>query len=107
MAAVASVPVTTTEVAGISFGFYAPEEVCVSAILCTIGAHVTETGSLAQPTASGVLITTKDVLTAMPLQVSKLSVKQIVSPISLDAMSNALPGGLYDPAMGPVDQAAT
>ena len=27
MAAVASVPVTTTQVAGISFGFYSPDEV--------------------------------------------------------------------------------
>ena len=68
---------------------------------------VTEIGSKAQPTATEVVITSSTILTAMLLQVSKLSVKQIVSPISLDAMSNALPGGLYDPAMGPVDQAAT
>ena len=40
------------------------------------------------------------------MQVFNLSVKQVVSPIALDAMSNPLPGGLYDPAMGPLEQSA-
>lgn len=32
--------------------------------------------------------------------VRKLSVARIVTPISFDILGNALPGGLYDPAMG-------
>jgi DNA-directed RNA polymerase I subunit RPA1 len=35
------------------------------------------------------------------LQIRKLSVKQIVTPVTADPFGNALPGGLYDPAMGP------
>ncbi|KAI5064715.1 hypothetical protein GOP47_0019410 [Adiantum capillus-veneris] len=33
-----------------------------------------------------------------------ISVKQITSPILLDNMENPVPGGLYDPALGPLDQ---
>jgi hypothetical protein len=35
------------------------------------------------------------------VQVKKLSVKQITSPVVFDNVQNAIPGGLYDPAMGP------
>ena len=38
------------------------------------------------------------------MQIRKLSVKQIVSPIVFDNLRNAVPGGLYDPAMGPLEQ---
>ena len=34
----------------------------------------------------------------------RLSVKQITNPVSLDSLGNALPGGMYDPAMGPLEQ---
>ncbi|KAK9909518.1 hypothetical protein WJX75_003467 [Coccomyxa subellipsoidea] len=37
-------------------------------------------------------------------EIRKLSVKQIVSPIVFDNLRNAVPGGLYDPAMGPLEQ---
>lgn len=36
-------------------------------------------------------------------QVRKLSVKQVVSPIIFDNLKNAVKGGLYDPAFGPMD----
>ena len=34
----------------------------------------------------------------------KLSVKEITSPLSFDRTNQPLPGGLYDPALGPIDQ---
>lgn len=37
------------------------------------------------------------------LQVRKVSVKQVVSPIIFDNLKNAVRGGLYDPAFGPMD----
>ena len=37
------------------------------------------------------------------LQVRKLSVKRIVTPIIFDNLKNAVPGGLYDPHLGPLD----
>ncbi|KAK9816421.1 hypothetical protein WJX72_000053 [[Myrmecia] bisecta] len=36
-------------------------------------------------------------------EIRKLSVKQIVSPIVYDNLKNAVPGGLYDAAMGPME----
>ena len=42
-------------------------------------------------------------LYATAMQIRKLSVKQIVSPIVFDNLRNAVPGGLYDPAMGPLE----
>ncbi|KAL4526208.1 hypothetical protein Ndes2437B_g07463 [Nannochloris sp. 'desiccata'] len=36
-------------------------------------------------------------------EVKKISVKQIVSPIIFDNMKNPIKGGLYDPALGPMD----
>jgi hypothetical protein len=32
-----------------------------------------------------------------------MSVKRIVQPVIFDNLKNAVPGGLYDSAMGPVD----
>jgi hypothetical protein len=40
------------------------------------------------------------------LQVRKLSVQRITSPLTYDNLDNIVPGGLYDPALGPVDQNA-
>ena len=37
------------------------------------------------------------------LQVRKISVKQVVSPIIFDNVKSAVKGGLYDPAFGPMD----
>jgi len=37
------------------------------------------------------------------LQIRKISVKRVVSPILFDNLKNAVIGGLYDPAMGPMD----
>jgi DNA-directed RNA polymerase I subunit RPA1 len=34
-------------------------------------------------------------------EIRAISVKQITSPVTFDALNNALPGGLYDPALGP------
>jgi DNA-directed RNA polymerase beta' subunit len=34
-------------------------------------------------------------------EIKAISVKQITSPVTFDALNNALPGGLYDPALGP------
>jgi hypothetical protein len=39
----------------------------------------------------------------LPLQVRKLSVKRVTSPLTYDSFNNIIPDGLYDPAMGPVD----
>jgi hypothetical protein len=36
-------------------------------------------------------------------QVKKISVKQITSPIIFDNVKNAVPGGLHDAALGPMD----
>ncbi|KAJ1959644.1 hypothetical protein GGI12_004229, partial [Dipsacomyces acuminosporus] len=36
-----------------------------------------------------------------PSEVRKMSVKQVVNPVLLDALGNPTKGGLYDPAMGP------
>lgn len=37
------------------------------------------------------------------LQVKKLSAKRITSPLIFDNLKNSVPGGLYDPALGPID----
>lgn len=37
------------------------------------------------------------------LQVRRLSVKRIVTPIIFDNLKNPIPDGLYDPALGPMD----
>ena len=42
-------------------------------------------------------------LTSLTPQVRKLSVKRIVTPIIFDNLKNAVPGGLYDPSLGPLD----
>ncbi|CAM9118714.1 unnamed protein product [Sphacelaria rigidula] len=36
--------------------------------------------------------------------IRRLSVKRITSPVTFDTLNNPLPGGLYDPALGPVDR---
>ncbi|KAJ2805412.1 hypothetical protein H4R21_001266 [Coemansia helicoidea] len=36
-----------------------------------------------------------------PAEVRRMSVKQVVNPVLLDALGNPTNGGLYDPAMGP------
>ncbi len=41
--------------------------------------------------------------THRPLQVKKISVKQVVSPIIFDNLRNPVKGGVYDPAFGPLD----
>ena len=40
-------------------------------------------------------------------EVHAISVKRITNPIVFDALNKPLPDGLYDPALGPVDQHAT
>jgi DNA-directed RNA polymerase beta' subunit len=35
------------------------------------------------------------------MQIKKLSVKKIVSPVTVDPFGNSLPDGLYDAALGP------
>ena len=52
---------------------------------------------------SGTLLTVR---TDLP-QVRKLSVKQIVSPIVFDNLKNAVPGGLCDAALGPMEPHGT
>ncbi len=37
-----------------------------------------------------------------PFQVRRLSVKRITSPVARDNLGHPVPGGLYDPAMGPL-----
>ena len=37
------------------------------------------------------------------LQIRKLSVKQITSPLALDNLKHPILDGLYDPALGPLD----
>lgn len=50
------------------------------------------------------------ILIFMPLiyvqsvQIRQLSVKQIVSPIVFDNLRNPVPRGLYEPALGPLEQ---
>ena len=41
-------------------------------------------------------------LLPVPRQVRRLSVKRITSPIARDNLGHPVPGGLYDPAMGPL-----
>lgn len=36
-------------------------------------------------------------------QVKQISVKRITNPLLFDPLNNAVPGGLYDPAMGPTE----
>ncbi|CBJ30250.1 RNA polymerase 1-4 RNA polymerase I large subunit [Ectocarpus siliculosus] len=36
--------------------------------------------------------------------IRRLSVKRITSPVTFDTLNNPLPGGLYDPVLGPVDK---
>lgn len=36
-----------------------------------------------------------------------ISVRQIVSPLLFDNLKNPVVGGLYDPALGPLNQQAT
>ncbi len=40
-------------------------------------------------------------------EIRRLSVKRISSPGSFDQLGQPVPGGLYDPAMGPTDRSAT
>ncbi|KAL2622234.1 hypothetical protein R1flu_002439 [Riccia fluitans] len=37
-------------------------------------------------------------------EIHAISVKQITSPVLFDNLKNAVPGGLYDPALGPLDK---
>lgn len=37
-----------------------------------------------------------------PEEIRKISVKRIVTSASLDVLGNPIPGGLYDPALGPL-----
>lgn len=39
-----------------------------------------------------------------PEEIRAVSVKQIVNPTTLDQLERPVPGGLYDPAMGPIDK---
>ena len=39
----------------------------------------------------------------MQPQIRKLSVKRVTTPVIFDNLKNAVPGGLYDPAFGPLD----
>jgi DNA-directed RNA polymerase I subunit RPA1 len=41
-----------------------------------------------------------------PLQLKKLSVKEITNPILFDNLDHPTAGGLYDPALGPTDRQA-
>ena len=43
----------------------------------------------------------------LALQVRKLSVQRINTPVIFDNLKNAVSGGLYDPCMGPLDQKDT
>jgi hypothetical protein len=40
-------------------------------------------------------------------EVKKISVKRILTTASLDVLGNPIPGGLYDPAMGPLNRFET
>lgn len=42
-------------------------------------------------------------LSWLALQIRKISVKQVISPIIFDNLRNPIKGGLYDPAFGPLD----
>jgi DNA-directed RNA polymerase I subunit RPA1 len=37
-------------------------------------------------------------------EVRKLSVMKITNPILLDSMDRPVPGGLYDPELGPIEE---
>lgn len=37
-------------------------------------------------------------------EVKKQSVVKVTNPILLDSVNRPTPGGLYDPAMGPIDE---
>lgn len=40
-------------------------------------------------------------------EIRKMSVKQITNPILFDTMGHPTKGGLYDPALGPLDKPDT
>jgi hypothetical protein len=40
-------------------------------------------------------------------EIKKISVKRILTTASLDVLGNPIPGGLYDPAMGPINRFET
>lgn len=48
------------------------------------------------------MVLSADVL-AFNAQIRKLSVKRITSPLVYDNLKNAVPNGLYDAAMGPME----
>lgn len=37
-------------------------------------------------------------------QIKELSVVHVVNPVAFDIVRTPLPGGLYDPKMGPIDR---
>ena len=112
--------ITTAKVTAVSFGFFSDEEVRGESEVGRpelLLAHLrlrTRVGS-SRPPGGGVeaaalpgRLRPGDWLpppaSAAHMQVRKFSVKQIVSPVIFDNLKNAVKGGLYDPAMGPMEQ---
>ncbi len=46
-------------------------------------------------------------LASLHVQIKRISVKEVTSPIIFDNLKNAVIGGLYDPAFGPMDPRET
>ena len=49
------------------------------------------------------LVLANNTIELLRMQIRKLSVKQITSPLSLDNLKHPIPNGYYDPALGPLD----
>jgi len=103
--------ITTAQVTAVSFGFFSEDEVraCDHAGH-KLYMHPNCKGAAASPNCSDsikrefvIVMRNCIVLFFSTLQIRKISVKQIVSPIIFDNLKNPIKGGLYDPCLGPMD----
>ena len=79
--------ITTAQVNGVTFGFFSEDQVSFLGLV-ELWLNV---------------LYIRCMLTDFIVQVRKISVKKVESPIIFDNLKNAVKGGLYDPAFGPMD----
>lgn len=108
--------ITTATVEAVSFGFFNDEEVRWASARGCNGRRTGRGACSARPMATASVASVHRhpcahfALAVTPawlrLQVRKISVKRIVAPMIFDNMKTAVRGGLYDPALGPMDPKA-
>ncbi len=108
MTAVAQKEVTTRQVSAVHFGFYSDEEVILATQSATQRSPVRASHSSGRISFGFQGLCARgsraERLCRHSLQVRKLSVKRIVQPLLFDGFNNPMPGGLYDPDLGPLDR---